>query len=92
MPDGRAVQALFHASAFTRGWHKGYLALYGTAGTLHLGDQPWFTEMHHLDEHGRRHDLQVTPSDDPTQLGCNRLIADFVADVSGTGAAMASGI
>jgi predicted dehydrogenase len=84
LPDGRQVRALFHASAFGAGRHPGYLALYGTAGTLHLLDQPWFSGLQlKRATDDRWEDIPVAAVEDRIQLGWNRLVADFVADVAG---------
>lgn len=86
LPDGRQVQALFHVSAFGVGRHPGYLALYGTEGTLHLLDQPWFSDLKYkraTDD--RSADIPVAAVEDRVQSGWDRLVADFVADAAGEG-------
>ncbi|HEY5980075.1 MAG TPA: Gfo/Idh/MocA family oxidoreductase [Microlunatus sp.] len=86
LPDGRQVRALFHASAFGAGRHPGYLALYGTEGTLHLLDQPWFSGLQlRRASDDRWEDIPVAAVDDRIQAGWNRLVAEFVADVAGEG-------
>ena len=85
LPDGRQVQALFHVSAFGVGRHPGYLALYGTEGTMHL-DQPWFSGLQYKRATDDRWaDFPVAAVEDRIQLAWNRLVADFVADVAGEG-------
>jgi predicted dehydrogenase len=86
LPGGRQVHALFHASAFGAGRHQGYLALYGTEGTLHLLDQPWFKalQLKRVTD-DRWEDIPVAAVEDRIQSGWNRLVADFVADVAGVG-------
>lgn len=82
---GRQVSAVFHVSAFTAARAVGYLAVYGTTGTLHLDGQPWFHRLQHFSAtDGQWTDIEVAPVEDPVQEGWNHLVADFVADVSGS--------
>jgi predicted dehydrogenase len=84
LADGRHVQALFHASAFGVGRHPGYLALYGTDGTLHLLNQPWFDGLQYKRARDDRwDDIPVAAVEDRIQSAWNQLVANFVADVAG---------
>jgi len=82
--DGRQVPALFRASAFTGARAVGYLAVYGTAGTLHLEGSPWFHGLQHLTTRdGQWVDIPIPAVEDPIQAGWDQLVADLVADVDG---------
>ena len=86
LSDGREVPALFHISAFSKARAGGYLAIYGTAGTLHLEGPPWFTQLQHLStDDGQWADIAFPAVDDPIQSGWNHLVADLVADINGSG-------
>ena len=75
------------ASAFTAAHAAGYLAVYGTTGTLHLEGQPWFNRLQHFtSDDGQWADLAIPALDDPVQAGWSQPIADVVADINGTGA------
>ena len=64
----------------------GYLAIYGTAGTLHLEGPPWFTKLQHFTtDDGQWTDIAFAAVDDPIQSGWNHLVADLVADINGSG-------
>jgi predicted dehydrogenase len=88
-PGGVEVRGLWHISPFTSGRHPGYLALAGDRGTIHLTGFPW----HHKLEYkpagsGEWSEIQIAPSEtatDPVQHGWDRLTAEFVMDVRGTG-------
>jgi predicted dehydrogenase len=85
LSDGRMITALFHASAFGATRHAGYLAVHGTKGTIQLDDAPWFNRMYQrsaADGHWAEVPFEIDK--DPIQAGWDRLIADFVADVSGS--------
>jgi predicted dehydrogenase len=84
LPDGRQVAGLFHSSALTTSGDPGYLALYGTAGTLRLDGLPWFSALRSLRMGTSVWDaIAVTPDDDPIQSGWDHLVADLVDDVNG---------
>ena len=85
LSDGREVPALFQISAFSTARAEGYLAIYGTAGTLHLEGPPWFTQLQHLTDDGQWADIAFPAVDDPIQSGWNHLVADLVADINGSG-------
>jgi predicted dehydrogenase len=88
-PNGVVVRGVWHVSPFTSCRNPGYLALAGDHGTMHLTGLPW----HHKLEHkrvggGEWSDVQISPSEataDPVQHGWNRLTAEFLMDVQGTG-------
>ena len=88
-PSGVAVRGLWHVSSFTGGRNPGYLALAGGEGTIHLTGFPW----HHQLEHRRVGsnewtEVQISPSKgttDPVQHGWDRLTAEFLMDVRGSG-------
>jgi predicted dehydrogenase len=85
LPEGRGIAALFHSSALTSARHPGYLALYGTTGTLHLDGPPWYTELHLLQAgNGGWRDITITPDEDPIQSGWDHLVADLIDDVNGS--------
>ncbi len=86
LADGEKVSALFRASAFTRARADGYLAIYGTSGTLHFDGYPWFHRLQHLTTaSGRWTEIEIPAVDDPIQWGWKRLAADLVADIGGSG-------
>jgi predicted dehydrogenase len=88
-PSGVVVRGLWHVSPFTSGRNPGYLALAGGDGTIHLTGFPW----HHKLEYkragsGEWSEVQISPSEDttdPVQHGWDRLTAEFLIDVRGTG-------
>lgn len=85
LPDGREVPALVRLSAFTAARAPGYLAVYGSTGTLHLEGQPWFNRLQHfIIEDNQWVDVAIPSVDDPIQSGWNQLVAHFVGDVNGT--------
>ena len=85
LPDGREVPALFRVSAFTSARAPGYLAVYGSKGTLHLEGQPWFNRLQHfITADGQWVDIPITDVGDPIQSGWNQLVAHLVADIRGT--------
>jgi predicted dehydrogenase len=84
LPDGREVPAHFRASAFTSAQAAGHLAVYGTAGTLHLEGQPWFHRLRHLTtDTGQWVDIALPAVDDPVQSAWNQLVAELVMDING---------
>jgi predicted dehydrogenase len=86
LPEGRQVPALFRVSAFTSARAVGYLAIFGSTGTLHLEGQPWFNTLRHFTTaDGQWADIALPAVDDPIQSGWTRLVADFVADINGSG-------
>lgn len=85
LPDAREVPALVRLSAFTAARAPGYLAVYGSTGTLHLEGQPWFSRLQHFIAEGSQWvDVQIPTVEDPIQSGWNQLVAHFAADVNGT--------
>ncbi len=85
LPDGREIPALFRVSAFTGARAPGYLAVYGSTGTLHLEGQPWFNHLQHfIADDNRWVDVAIPTVDDPIQSGWNQLVAHLVADIQGT--------
>jgi hypothetical protein len=88
-PNGVVVRGVWHVSPFTSCRNPGYLALAGDQGTMHLTGLPW----HHKLEHkrvggGEWSDVQISPSEataDRVQHRWNRLTAEFLMDVQGTG-------
>ncbi|MGI8458932.1 MAG: hypothetical protein ACR2LI_12585 [Propionibacteriaceae bacterium] len=58
------------------------MAVYGTAGTLHVEDSPWFIRLQHFTtDDGQWADIAVPAVDDPIQAGWSHLVADLVADI-----------
>jgi hypothetical protein len=85
LPDGREIPALVRLSAFTGARAPGYLAVYGSTGTLHLEGQPWFNRLQHfITAENQWEDVAIPSVDDPIQSGWNELVAHLVADVKGT--------
>ncbi len=88
-PSGVVVRGLCHLSPFTTGRNPGYVALAGEDGAIHLTGFPW----HHKLEHkpagsGEWSEVQISSSEvttDPVQHGWDRLTAEFLMDVRGTG-------
>lgn len=91
-PTGQPVALAWVGSASTNSRHAGYLALYGTEGTLHLEGQPWVERI----EYGKRgsgnweeikvpsvEGLGSQPTPEPVQDGWNQLIHRFVQDIQG---------
>ncbi len=85
LPDGREVPALVRISAFTSARAPGYLAVYGSTGTLHLEGQPWFNRLQYfITDDNQWVDVAIPNVDDPVQSGWNQLVAHLVADINGT--------
>lgn len=85
LSDGREVPALFKISAFSTARAAGYLAVYGTAGTLHLEGPPWFNQLQLLTtDDGQWSDIAFPLVEDQIQSGWTRLVMELVADINGS--------